>query len=210
MAEDTGLIGKIGEWVIRQACAAAAEWPEDVRVAVNLSPVQFKQGHCLTETVVSALASSRLTPRRLELEITESVLLFHMDGVLKTLHQLRDLGVKICMDDFGTGYSSLSYLRAFPFDKIKIDRSFVQDSSLTNDENAIIAAIVGLGRTLGMSITAEGVETAEQLRLVTRQGCDEVQGFLLSRPLPREAVSRLFDADTTQTSAQPPSARASA
>jgi predicted signal transduction protein with EAL and GGDEF domain len=208
VAEDTGLIARIGEWVLRQACAAAVEWPEDVRIAVNLSPVQFQQAHRLTETVVSALASSGLAPHRLELEITESVLLFHIDGVLKTLHQLRDLGVRICMDDFGTGYSSLSYLRAFPFDKIKIDRSFVQDSSLTNEENAIIAAVVGLGRTLGMSITAEGVETPEQLRLVTRQGCDEAQGFLLSRPLAREAVSRLFDAELPEQAALPAVARA--
>jgi len=194
VAEDSGLIGKIGEWVLRQACAAAAAWPEEVGIAVNLSPVQFKQGQRLTETVISALADSGLRPRRLELEITESVLLFQMDGVLKTLHQLRDLGVRICMDDFGTGYSSLSYLRAFPFDKIKIDRSFVQDSTLSRDGSAIISAVVGLGKTLGMSITAEGVETAEQLRLVKRQGCDEAQGYLLSRPLPHEAVSKLLGA----------------
>jgi diguanylate cyclase (GGDEF)-like protein len=202
VAEDTGLIARIGEWVLRQACADASHWPEEVRIAINLSPVQFKQGHSLTETVVSALANSGLTPQRLELEITESVLLFHIDGVLKTLHRLRDLGVRICMDDFGTGYSSLSYLRAFPFDKIKIDRSFVQDSSLSRDGSAIISAVVGLGKTLGMSITAEGVETAEQLRLVKRQGCDEAQGFLLSRPLPRDAVSRLLAARPSRRTAR--------
>jgi diguanylate cyclase (GGDEF)-like protein len=194
VAEDTGLIGRIGEWVLRQACVAASEWPEDVRIAVNLSAVQFKPGHRLTETVVSALAASGMKPQRLELEITESVLLFHIEGVLKTLHQLRNLGVRICMDDFGTGYSSLSYLRAFPFDKIKIDRSFVQDSTLSNDGSAIISAVVGLGKTLGMSVTAEGVETAEQLRLLKRQGCDEAQGYLLSRPLPYAEVSKLLGA----------------
>ncbi len=193
VAEDTGLVGRIGDWVLRNACAAAAGWPDDIGIAINLSPVQFKQGESLVETVVSALAASGLKPRRLELEITESVLLFHMEGVLKTLHRLRDLGVRISMDDFGTGYSSLSYLRAFPFDKIKIDRSFVQDA-VSHDGSAIISAVVGLGRTLGMSIAAEGVETAEQLRLVKRQGCDEAQGYLLSRPLSHAAVSRLLGA----------------
>jgi diguanylate cyclase (GGDEF)-like protein len=191
VAEDTGMINRIGEWVLRQACGVAAEWPDDMRVAVNLSAVQFKAGSGLAETVVSALAASGLKPQRLELEITESVLLFQMEGVLKTLHQLQDLGVRICMDDFGTGYSSLSYLRAFPFDKIKIDRTFVQDA-VSRDGSAIISAVVGLGRTLGMSITAEGVETAEQLMLVKRQGCDEAQGFLLSKPLPQEALARFL------------------
>jgi diguanylate cyclase (GGDEF)-like protein len=191
VAEDTGMINRIGEWVLRQACGVATQWPAEMRVAVNLSAVQFKAGSGLTETVVSALAASGLKPQRLELEITESVLLFQMEGVLKTLHQLQDLGVRICMDDFGTGYSSLSYLRAFPFDKIKIDRTFVQDA-VSHDGSAIISAVVGLGRTLGMSITAEGVETAEQLMLVKRQGCDEAQGFLLGKPLPHDALSRLL------------------
>jgi predicted signal transduction protein with EAL and GGDEF domain len=194
VAEETGLIREIGAWVLHRACATAAAWPPEVRIAVNLSPVQFKQGRRLTETVAAALAESGLDPRRLELEITESVLLFQMHGALKTLHGLRDLGVRICMDDFGTGYSSLSYLRAFPFDRIKIDRTFVQDLELSTDGSAIIAAVVGLGRTLGMSITAEGVETPEQLRLVKRQGCDEAQGFLLSRPVSCAAVSALLDA----------------
>jgi diguanylate cyclase (GGDEF)-like protein len=206
VAEETGLIGRIGEWVLRRACASAAVWPSHVRIAVNLSAVQFKASDHLTDTVVSALANSGLNPQRLELEITESVLLFHIDGVLKTLHQLQALGVRICMDDFGTGYSSLSYLRAFPFNKIKIDRSFVQDSTNSDDGSAIISAVVGLGRTLGMSVTAEGVETPEQLRLVKRQGCDEAQGFLFGRPLPYASISRLLGVEVARPRGGDPSA----
>ena len=195
IAEDTGLIVPIGAWVLRQACADAAAWPAHVKVAVNLSPVQFKKNYSLAEVVVSALASGGLRAERLELEITESVMLTQIDGVLRTLHQLRGMGVKICMDDFGTGYSSLSYLRAFPFDKIKIDRSFIQDSSIREDGTEIIEAVVGLGKSMGMSITAEGVETPDQLRLVTEQGCTEAQGYLLGRPLPAAAISGLFAAE---------------
>lgn len=195
VAEETGLINPIGEWVLRQACSNAAAWPDDIKIAVNLSAVQFKSGHHLVETVVSALASSGVRPERLELEITESALLFHIDGVLRSLHQLRDVGVRICMDDFGTGYSSLSYLRAFPFDKIKIDRTFVQDSSARHDGSAIIEAVVGLGKTLRMQVVAEGIETAEQYRLVKRRGCDEAQGYLLSKPLAAEEISILLGVD---------------
>ena len=179
--------------MLREACRVAASWPAHVKLAVNLSAVQFKKNGRVAETVISAIASAGLDPGRLELEITESVLLFQIDGVLRTLHQLRELGVRICMDDFGTGYSSLSYLRAFPFDKIKIDRSFIQDSSIRADGTAIVQAVVGLGKSLGMSITAEGVETPEQLRLVRLQGCDEAQGYLLGRPCSSERVAELLE-----------------
>ncbi|WP_158625940.1 putative bifunctional diguanylate cyclase/phosphodiesterase [Arsenicitalea aurantiaca] len=188
IAEETGLIVSIGEWVLRRACAVAAGWPEDVRVAVNLSPVQFKN-RGLFDIVQSALAASGLSPRRLELEITESLLLAENDQTLETLHRLRAEGVRISMDDFGTGYSSLSYLRSFPFDKIKIDRSFMRDLSKTGGDLAIIKAVIGLGQSLGMSTTAEGVETQEQLDAVREQGCSEVQGFLFSPPLPEGAVA---------------------
>jgi len=207
IAEDTGLIVPIGGWVLRQACADASAWPAHVKVAVNLSPVQFKKNHRLAEVVVSALASGGLRAEHLELEITESVLLTQIDGVLRTLHQLRGMGVKICMDDFGTGYSSLSYLRAFPFDKIKIDRSFIQDSSIREDGTAIIEAVVGLGKSMGMSITAEGVETPDQLRLVTEQGCTEAQGYLLGRPLPAAAISSLFAEEQVRIAQEPEAPR---
>jgi diguanylate cyclase (GGDEF)-like protein len=187
IAEETGLIVQIGEWVLRHACLAAARWPADVRIAVNLSPIQFKNRK-LGELVRSALAEARLPATRLELEITESLLLAETDQTLATLHDLRALGVRISMDDFGTGYSSLSYLRAFPFDKIKIDRSFMRDLDSRDDSLAIIKAVIGLGHSLGMSTTAEGVETQEQLQAVREQGCNEVQGFLFSPPLAAGAV----------------------
>ena len=182
IAEETGLIVPIGEWVLREACEAAANWPSDARVAVNLSPVQFKNKR-LFETVHNILAETGLPPTRLELEITESLLLNDNEQTLQTLHRLRAIGIRISMDDFGTGYSSLSYLRAFPFDKIKIDRSFMRDLESRGDSLAIIKAVIGLGHSLGMSTTAEGVETEEQLKAVREQGCNEVQGFLFSPPL---------------------------
>ncbi len=182
IAEETGLIVSIGEWVLREACSAAALWPSEPRVAVNLSPVQFKNKR-LFETVQAILAETGLPPTRLELEITESLLLNDNEHTLQTLHRMRAIGIRISMDDFGTGYSSLSYLRAFPFDKIKIDRSFMRDLDKRGDSLAIIKAVIGLGHSLGMSTTAEGVETDEQLRAVREQACDEVQGFLFSRPL---------------------------
>jgi diguanylate cyclase (GGDEF)-like protein len=191
IAEDTGMIVQIGEWVLRQACAAAVQWPDNIRIAVNLSPVQFKHRN-LPQQVLSALAASGLAPDRLELEVTETVLLADNELTLKTLHQLRDLGVRISMDDFGTGYSSLSYLRSFPFDKIKIDQSFVRDIATREDSLAIIRAVIGLGRSLGIATTAEGVETEDQLDLVRQQGCTEVQGFLFSPPLPASAAAALF------------------
>jgi diguanylate cyclase (GGDEF)-like protein len=191
IAEDTGLIVPLGEWVLRQACAEAARWPDGVRVSVNVSAVQFRQRN-LVGLVMAALAGSGLEPERLELEITESVLMQESEASVRILHQLRSLGVRIAMDDFGTGYSSLSYLRRFPFDKIKIDRAFVKELSRNPESAAIVRAIVGLGRSLGISTTAEGVETQEQLDIVRAEGCTEVQGYLLSAPKPaHEALALL-------------------
>jgi diguanylate cyclase (GGDEF)-like protein len=191
VAEEVGLIVPIGEWVLRQACAEAARWPENVTIAINLSPAQFKKGN-LMQTVVSALASSGLPASRLELEITELVLLEKSHSALKSLHQLRDLGVKIAMDDFGTGYSSLSYLRSFPFDKIKIDQSFIRDLPTKEDSVAIIRAVVGLSSSLGITTTAEGVETKDQLARLTSEGCNEAQGFLFSPPQPAANIEAML------------------
>ena len=187
LAEETGLINKIGEWVLRTACATAAGWADDLTVAVNISPVQFK-ADALVELVVSALAQAGLPPHRLEIEITEGALLDNTDTVLRTLHALRDLGVRISMDDFGTGYSSLSYLQKFPFHKIKIDRSFVQGAEDGGDSEAILKAIAGLGASLGMAITAEGVETSEQLARIRSEQCTHVQGYFTGRPMPADHV----------------------
>ncbi|MBN9316703.1 MAG: EAL domain-containing protein [Devosia sp.] len=194
VAEETGLIVQIGDWVLREACRTAATWPPGVRVAVNLSAVQFKNKR-LFETVEAALRETGLSPARLELEITESLLLSDNEPTLKTLHRLRALGVRISMDDFGTGYSSLSYLRSFPFDKIKIDRSFMRDLKSKGDSLAIIKAVIGLGHSLGMSTTAEGIETEEQLDAVRAQGCNEVQGFLFSPPVSASKVTELLAAE---------------
>ena len=191
VAEDIGLIVQLGEWTLRKACAEAAKWPVDIRIAVNLSPVQFRS-RGLVQAVMSALARSGLAPQRLELEITESVLLAETDSNIATLHQLRALGVRISMDDFGTGHSSLSYLRTFPFDKIKIDRSFVREIADRPDCVAIVRAISGLGRSLGIATTAEGVETAEQLERLRIEGCTEVQGFLFSAARPAAELSDLL------------------
>ncbi len=194
LAEEVGLIVPIGEWVVRQACRDAALWPDTVSVAVNVSPAQFKSER-LVDMIVSALATSGLPPRRLEVEITEGVLLQNNDHTLETLHRLRKLGVRVSMDDFGTGYSSLSYLRSFPFDKIKIDRSFVKDIATAPDGDAIIRAIAGLGRSLGMTTVAEGVETEEQMRRIQAEGCTDVQGYLISRPVPLDDLMRLLPRD---------------
>jgi len=191
LAEETGLIGAIGEWVIRQACAEARRWPSDMRVAVNVSPVQFRN-KTLVLAVVSALAASGLRPDLLELEITETVLMNNNEATLAALHQLRALGVRISMDDFGTGYSSLSYLRSFPFDKIKIDQSFVRDLAERPDSIAIIRAVAGLGQSFGMTTTAEGVETQEQLDQMRAEGCSEVQGYFYSRPVPATEIAQLL------------------
>ena len=191
VAEDIGLIGPIGEWVLRQACDEAARWPADIKIAVNLSPVQFRNRN-LVQTVINALARSRLDASRLELEITESLFLAETEANLATLHALRALGIRISMDDFGTGYSSLSYLRSFPFDKIKIDRSFVRDLSSRPDCAAIVRAISGLGRSLNIATTAEGVETADQLDCLRAEGCTQVQGFLFSPAVPAGDLPALF------------------
>ena len=191
LAEEIGLITSIGKWVLHKACAEAADWPESVKVCVNLSPAQFKSPG-LVLTVAAALADSGLNPTRLELEITESVLLQNSVATIAMLHKIRDLGVRIAMDDFGTGYSSLSYLRSFPFDKIKIDQSFIRDIDQSHQANAIIRAVSGLGVSLGMATTAEGVETTEQLDNLRSEGCTEVQGYLFSPPRPAREVSGLI------------------
>jgi diguanylate cyclase (GGDEF)-like protein/PAS domain S-box-containing protein len=193
LAEEIGLIGPLGEWVLRQACAEAARWPKELKIAVNLSPVQFRS-RSIVQAVMTALAYSRLAPERLELEITESVLLADTEANLAILHKFRELGVCISMDDFGTGYSSLSYLRSFPFSKIKIDRSFVNDLAQRPDCMAIIHAVVGLGASLGISTTAEGVETNEQLDRLRAEGCTEGQGFLFSPPRPAIEIADLIAA----------------
>ena len=176
VAEETGLINAIGDWVLRRACAEAMNWPDHVSVAVNVSPMQFRNPG-LALAVVGSLAASGLPARRLELEVTESVLMQNNDATLATLHQIRNLGVRISMDDFGTGYSSLSYLRSFPFDKIKIDRSFIGDLAKGDNAVAIVQAILDLAKSLKMTTTAEGVETADQQRLLQAAGCNEMQGF---------------------------------
>ncbi len=192
VAEEIGIIGRIGAWVLKQACSDAMAWPEMTRVAVNLSPVQFKSPGLVLD-VTSALAASGLSARRLELEITESVMLQHTDEVLSTLHQLRALGVRISMDDFGTGYSSLSYLRKFPFDKIKIDQSFIRDVIDRPDALAIVKAVAMLSSSLGMDTTVEGVETVGQFNMLKVEGCTEVQGYLFSKPRPARDIQKIFD-----------------
>ncbi|NEU14864.1 EAL domain-containing protein [Methylobacterium sp. BTF04] len=192
IAEDTGLVVPLGAWVLRQACREAASWPKDVRVAVNVSAVQFQRPG-LEQSVICALAGSGLDAWRLELEITESILVQDGEAVIACLHRLRAMGVRIALDDFGTGYSSLSYLRRFPFDKIKIDRAFIRDIA-DPDTAAIVRAVVTIGERLGTAITAEGVETEDQLALVSQVGCTEVQGFLFSKPLSSTAAMHLLEA----------------
>jgi diguanylate cyclase (GGDEF)-like protein len=193
IAEETGIIVLLGEWILKQACRDAAKWPADTRIAVNISPVQFRSN--IASTVVLALATSGLSPHRLELEVTESVLLKDSEKNIAMLHQIKDLGVRISMDDFGTGYSSLGYLRSFPFDKIKIDQSFIRDMSSREDCVSIVRAITGLGASLGMRTTAEGVETEQQLDELREQGCTEAQGFYFSRPVPASEIAALFTKD---------------
>jgi diguanylate cyclase (GGDEF)-like protein len=191
VAEETGLIIQLGEWVLRRACQETATWPAHIKVAVNLSPSQLKSRN-LTQIVVSALAESGMPANRLQLEITETVLMQNTFNTLATLHALRKLGVQIAMDDFGTGYSSLSYLRSFPFDKIKIDRSFIQDLSNGAEPLAIVHAVAGLAKSLNMISTAEGVETQQQLDQLQAIGCTEMQGYLFSHARPAADIVRLF------------------
>ncbi|CAH0287873.1 EAL domain-containing protein [Roseomonas sp. CECT 9278] len=200
LAEETGLIIPIGEWVLREACREAAGWPGAPFLSVNLSPVQFRSPG-LVEAVRSACALAGFDPRRLELEVTESVLLSDSTGTIETLRALKEFGVRIAMDDFGTGYSSLSYLRSFPFDKIKIDRSFVCDVTEDGETAAIVRAIIGLGRSLGMRTTVEGVETQAQFDHLRAEGCDQVQGYLLGRPLAPEAAAALLKDGQPQAAA---------
>ena len=193
LAEETGLILPLGEWVLRTACREAVAW-SDLSVAVNLSPTQFRQAD-LADTVAGILAETGLDPNRLELEITEGVLLQDTDATLKTLHALKRLGVRIAMDDFGTGYSSLSYLRRFPFDKIKVDRSFVSEIGRSAEAESILRAVVSLGGSLNMRANAEGIETEEQAVWLKREGCKEVQGFYFGRPMSAAEIDRLAAAD---------------
>ena len=191
IAEETGLIAPLGEWVLRTACAAAVDWPEEIRVAVNVSPVQFNGGH-LVQTVVNALAGSGLPAHRLELEITEAVLIRDDAAALGVLHQLRSLGVRIALDDFGTGYSSLSYLQRFPFDKIKIDRSFISGLDDSDYSRNIVQAIVDIATTRQITTTAEGVETQSQADALRALGCIEMQGYLFSPPVPGVRLAKLL------------------
>jgi diguanylate cyclase (GGDEF)-like protein len=200
IAEDTGLINQIGEWVLTKACAEAATWPEDVKLAVNVSPVQFKSG-TLALKIVAALAASGLPADRLELEITEAVLIRDDEAALAILHQLRAIGVRIALDDFGTGYSSLSYLQRFPFDKIKIDRCFVTDIAEPGGSSCIVRAVVNIAAERHMTTTAEGVETQQQQELLRALGCSEMQGYLFSPPKPAAEIKRLFFSHGEQSTA---------
>jgi diguanylate cyclase (GGDEF)-like protein/PAS domain S-box-containing protein len=193
LAEETGLITRIGDWVIRTACREAASWPDNVMLAINISPVQFRSPN-LIDVVMHSLATSGLEPERLELEITETILLENTDATLATLERFHELGVRIAMDDFGTGYSSLSYLQKFPFDKIKIDGSFIQGLSDSEGSAAIVRAVAGLATSFRMTTTAEGVETDEQLRLVRELGCTEMQGHLFAKACNARDLSRLMRA----------------
>jgi len=198
IAERIGFISQLGEWVLRQACAEASTWPDEINVAINASPAQFKGGS-LISAVVNALAATGLPAGRLELEITESVLLQDDKATLDTLHQLRELGVRISLDDFGTGYSSLSYLSSFPFDKIKIDRSFISKLSDSEESFDIVQTIVGFASSLSVATVAEGVETRAQLEIVRKKGCTEVQGFLFSPPKPASHIARFLERRTKRS-----------
>lgn len=208
-AEDSGLITRIGDWVIRAALEEARRLPDHVRVAVNISPLQVHSAN-LFPTIVNALAVNELDPSRLDLEITESVLMTDTDFTLERLRQLKELGVRISLDDFGTGFSSLSYLRNFPFDKVKIDKSFISDMETSEDSRAITVATLGLAKALGLSCTAEGVETEYQSRFLREAGCDELQGYFISRAQPIEKLGHLVDIasrEEVQTSTEKPTHR---
>ena len=191
IAEETGLINRLGEWVLTTACQEAATWPAPLKLAVNVSPVQFKSG-TLALKVIAALAASGLPASRLELEITEAVLIRDDDAALAILHQLRSVGVRIALDDFGTGYSSLSYLQRFPFDKIKIDRCFITDIAEPAGSAGIVQAVVNIATERQMATTAEGVETAQQRDLLRKLGCSEMQGYLFSAPKPAAEIRPLL------------------
>jgi EAL domain-containing protein (putative c-di-GMP-specific phosphodiesterase class I) len=191
IAEETGLINQLGEWVLTTACREAATWPDDIRLAVNVSPVQFRSG-TLALKVIAALGDSGLPASRLELEITEAVLIRDDETALAVLHQLRAIGVRIALDDFGTGYSSLSYLQRFPFDKIKIDRCFITDVAEPEGSSCIVQAVVNIAADRHMTTTAEGVETEQQRDLLRTLGCSEMQGYLFSPPKPAAEIRPLL------------------
>ena len=201
VAEDTGLINELGDWVMQTACTEAAAWPSHVRLAVNVSPVQLKSP-TLALRITSVLAASGLPPHRLEIEITEAVLIHDDESALAILHQLRAIGVRIALDDFGTGFSSLSYLKRFPFDKIKIDRCFVSDIEVDGSA-AIVQAVVNIAAARNMTTTAEGVETEEQREILRRLGCTQMQGYLFSAPKPASQLRAVLGiaADGTRASA---------
>jgi EAL domain-containing protein (putative c-di-GMP-specific phosphodiesterase class I) len=191
VAEETGLINDLGIWVLNKACAKAHEWP-GITVSVNVSPNQFKHPR-FVEKVMAILAANNLPPQRLEIEVTESVFAGRNDSVLKALRRLKNLGVKVALDDFGSGYSSLSYLRRFPFDTLKIDRDFVSDMNGNAEAEAILVSIIQLGKALGMTIVAEGIETQEQIRFLQAHDCNRMQGFYISRPLTDTALTKFLD-----------------
>ncbi len=191
VAEDSGLIGPLGEWAMAAACHEAAKWPAGMKIAVNLSPVQFSSPN-LVDWIARILSDSGLSPKCLELEITERVFMEDSEHTLSILHQLKKIGVRIALDDFGTGYSSLSYLRRFPFDKIKIDRSFVSDLSQRTEHAPIVQAVVNIAAALGMETTAEGIETKDQQEFLTALGCNEGQGYYLGKPMPAEKLADLI------------------
>ena len=192
VAEQIGLIDELGEWVIRRACETAATWPDELQIAVNLSAAQFKR-HSIVDIVRNAMAGSTIAPRRLQLEITESLLMTDTDAVLEQLIQLKKMGVSIVMDDFGTGYSSLGYMLKFPFDRIKIDRSFVSELSSGNDDaRTIVQTIIAMGHTMKMDVTAEGVETEVQAEMLRELKCDDAQGYLYGKPMPPSDVAALL------------------
>lgn len=204
LLEELGLILPVGEWVLRTACVEAMRWPGELSVAVNVAAAQFGSDR-LIATVESALVASGLPAQRLEIEVTETALLHHGNATRAALHLLRNLGVRIAMDEFGTGYSSMSHLRSFPFDRIKIDRSFVDGAAVNGNDAAIVRTIAGLGVILGMRTTAEGVETAEQLEQIRSHGCTEVQGYLLGRPVPEKELSAVITAFGSRTVVSPAS-----
>jgi EAL domain-containing protein (putative c-di-GMP-specific phosphodiesterase class I) len=196
IAEESSLIIPLGEWVLREGCREAGSWPQPLKIAINVSPVQFRHGDLL-RLVPSILLETGLAPARLELEITEGVLIDDFSRAVSILRKLRSLGAQIALDDFGSGYSSLSYLHAFPFGKIKIDRAFIGDLEHNHHSMAIVRAIVTLGHSLDVPILAEGFETEAQLTFLVQEGCDEVQGYVTGRPLPIEGYARLVGRETT-------------
>jgi diguanylate cyclase (GGDEF)-like protein len=202
VAEDTGLINELGEWVLNTACAEAAKWPDHIKIAVNVSPVQFRN-QTLALKVAAALAASGLAANRLELEITEAVLMRDDEAALVMLHELKRLGVRIALDDFGTGYSSLSYLQRFPFDKIKIDRCFIKDIADSRGSSAIVQAVVDIGAARNMTTTAEGVETEAQREILRALDCTEMQGYLFSAAVPATEISRLLRSEPESLTAAP-------